>query len=143
MRKRVGALTIAVAFFLAAAEARADVTVATGMFHNASHAPGHKVSGKVSVVRTANGYELRLADDFRSDYGPDIKLILSGAGDANDDKTVASNPYVVVAPRKSLNGAQSYPIPVPFDPTVHRSVVVWCQQFGVQFGTAPLAANPR
>jgi len=121
-----------------ASDAAADEVVSTGVFHNASHAPQDQTSGHVSIVKTAKGYELRVADDFESSWGPDIKFVLSAAPDAHDDKTVTANKALIVAPRQKRSGAQSYPLPPEYQPGAYKSVVVWCQTFAVQFGTAPL-----
>ena len=133
---------LAAAVFLALGQitpAQAEELVSKGAFHNGPHAPGHVVKGQASVYRTENGrYQLRLSKDFFSDRGPDVVVLLSDAADAHDDKTVTASRYIDIGRRKSLTGAQSFDLPASFDPDTHKSVVIWCDKFDVQFGTAPL-----
>ena len=123
-----------------AATAQAEELVSQGAFHNGPHAPQHVVKGSAAVYKTGDGkYQLRFSDDFFSDQGPDVVVVLSEAPDARDDKTVSSHEYLDIGPRTALTGAQSFDLPADFDPGKHKSVVIWCDQYDVQFGTAPLA----
>ena len=36
---------------------------------------------------------------------------------------------------------QNYDLPADLDLAKYRAVTIWCQRFGVNFGTAPLAAK--
>ena len=114
-------------------------SAASGSFHDGPHAPDHRVKGTAEIVETASGgYELRLGADFVSDAGPDVVIALSTAPDAKDDATVVNSELLNLGPRKALTGAQSYPLPAGVDDEKWKSVVVWCKQYSVQFGVAPL-----
>lgn len=129
------AASLALALSLGTAQAG---SVASGQFHDGPHAPDHRVKGSAEVVKADSGYELRLSDDFVSDEGPDVVVVMSTAADAKDDATVVNSELLNLGPRKSLTGAQSFALPADFDAAKWKSVVIWCKQFNVQFGTAPL-----
>jgi hypothetical protein len=46
--------------------------------------------------------------------------------------------YVTLAPLESFDGAQRYEIPATINPSDFKSVGIWCRQFNVTFGYAPL-----
>ena len=118
----------------------ADVVVSKGKFHGGPHAPADTASGGVSLVRLDGGrYELRLGDDFNSTKGPDIFIYLSAAEDPPDDASVAQSEFVDAGKLDSPKGGQNFLLPEGFKPGNFKSVAVWCKQFGVLFGAAPLA----
>ena len=133
-------LAIALAVPLAA-PAAADEAVRAGRFHEGPHG-GHPISGGAAIHALAGGgYELRLDGAFRTVPGPDLVVYVSAAPDAEDDATVASGPGFSAGRLQAVEGPQSYPLPAEFDPASAGSVVIWCQRYGVQFGTAPLSAE--
>jgi len=126
---------------LAHAAGAAEVVVSKGAFHAGEHAPADTASGSVSLVRLDSGrYELRLGDDFATTNGPDLFIYLSAAEDPTDDDAVAESDFVDAGKLGSFTGAQSFQLPDGFDPGKFKSVAVWCKQFSVLFGAAPLAA---
>ena len=46
--------------------------------------------------------------------------------------------HTEVGPLKSARGDQNYPVSADIDPAEVAGVSVWCEQFSVEFGTAPL-----
>lgn len=133
----LAAASLALAVSLGTAQAG---PVSSGSFHDGPHAPDHRVKGSAEVVKAdGGGYELRLSDDFVSDEGPDVVIVMSTAADAKDDATIVNSELLDLGPRKALTGAQNFALPADFDAAKWKSVVVWCKQFAVQFGTAPLA----
>ena len=50
--------------------------------------------------------------------------------------------YVEVGKLKGNVGDQNYDVPDDVDLAKYRAVTIWCNRFGVNFGTAPLAASP-
>ncbi len=140
MRLLAGATIVGLAFLAAHVQtASAEQIVKRGAFHNGPHAPAHVIKGAAEVVKLDNGrYEVRLSNDFFSDEGPDVVVLLSRAPDATDDRTILDNAMLQIGKRKALTGKQGYPLPASFKPEEWNSVVVWCKQFDVQFGAAPL-----
>jgi hypothetical protein len=71
---------------------------------------------------------VRFEDDFATDNGPDLKVVVHVAGE-----------QVEVAPLKGNIGAQNYELPAGIDPEAVESVGVWCKRFDYTFTTATLA----
>lgn len=102
------------------------------------HAVVHEGAGQATIVRQAGGvYVLRL-EDFTVLNGPDLYVYLSALPDSTTSAPVLSHDYLSVAPLKGSKGNQTYTLPADFDPVRFNSVVIWCQQFRVNFATAPL-----
>jgi len=57
-----------------------------------------------------------------------------------DNETVTKSGFVHLGALKGNIGDQNYDVPADVDLSTHRAVTVWCRRFGVNFGTAPLAA---
>lgn len=124
-----------------AGPAAADEAVRAGRFHEGPHG-GHPITGEAGIHALAGGgYELRLGADFRTVPGPDLVVYVSTAPDPRDDATVTSNAGFSAGRLQAVEGPQSYPLPAGFDPASAGSVVIWCQRYRVQFGTAPLSAE--
>ncbi|MEJ1160721.1 DM13 domain-containing protein [Prosthecomicrobium sp. N25] len=109
-----------------------------GEFRNAD--AGHKGSGRVEIVKTEKGYEVRLAPGFATTRGPDLELWLVYHGDPRKQSDVTKSKYVSLGRLKSFTGEQTYAVPAGVDPTAFKSVVVWCEDFSVLFASAPLKA---
>lgn len=94
----------------------------------------HKGSGRAVIYpNTADGPTLRL-EDFSVTRGPDLHVYLS----QNASVTSASElgAYHDLGLLKSSKGNQNYSL--PSDHERYKSVVIWCQAFGVLFSSAPL-----
>jgi hypothetical protein len=57
-----------------------------------------------------------------------------------DNESVTKAGFVHLGALKGNIGDQNYDVPSDVDLSTHRAVTVWCRRFGVNFGTAPLAA---
>jgi hypothetical protein len=122
--------------------AATDALLSSGVFHGGPHEPADTASGSVSLVRLDSGrYELRLADDFKTTDGPDLFIYLSAAEDPKSDKVVAESIFVNAGKLESPTGDQKFLLPADFDPSTFKSVAIWCKQFGVLFGAAPLVSK--
>ena len=110
------------------------VEVARGAFSGAS---GHDTSGQAVLYRLASGEHVVRLEGFETDNGPALEVWmvrrLSGA--------VAEGGASLGA-LKSTNGNQNYPVPAGLRPEDFAGVSIWCERFSVNFGTAPLAADP-
>ena len=90
----------------------------------------HVTTGTVEVVKTADGYEIHLKDNFTFDGAPDPRVGFGKDGkfiDATDFEPLASN-----------TGAQVYKVPANLDPNEFTDVFVWCRKFSVPLGVAAL-----
>ena len=92
----------------------------------------HFARGGARLVETAPGtFTVRL-EDFAVRNGPDLFVYLSPSANG-----YAKN-AVELGRLKADRGNQNYRVPAGTDVESLRSVVIWCKQFGVLFGTAPL-----
>ena len=98
----------------------------TGTFVNA---PSYDSEGSVEVL--GNGSETRvfLLNDFVTDNGPDLKVYLRAA---NGD-------FISLGDLQNNIGASNYLVPPETDLSVYNTVQIWCERFGGEFGSAPIA----
>lgn len=122
MRKYAAILLTAL---IALPGATAAAGAGTGSFSGAS---GHQAAGQVAVVQTADGWEVRLEDDFTFDGAPDPWV---GFG-----KSGAFAPATDFYRLRSNTGAQVYKVPADVDPTAYDEVYIWCRRYSVPLGVA-------
>jgi len=107
-----------------------------GMFHMGAH-DTHGMAGVYDV----GGRQILRLTNFATSNGPDVHVYLVAAADVTDNGTVKSAGYIDLGSLKGNVGDQNYDIPAGTDLSKYRSVTIWCARFGVNFGTAPLAAQ--
>jgi len=105
-------------------------TVSQGHFSGRSD---HITTGKVSLVKSTEGYHLRFAADFSLDGAPD-PIVAFG----NNDIYFRANK---VGELKHKTGDQSYDLPVDFMPGQFSQVYIWCEKFDVPLGIAELSGS--
>lgn len=103
----------------------------------------HWADGSVSLHRDAEGWVLRLGDDFRTGPGPDFHVYLNSAGTGTEAAFLADPERRLVARLRAFEGGQNYRLPNGFEPDDLHAVTIWCEQFGEYIGHAELAAVPR
>lgn len=97
--------------------------IATGNFTSGVHT----TSGTAKVYNDGGTKRLRL-ENFKTDNGPDLKVYLS--------KDINAATFINISNLRSINGNQNYDISGMPDLTQYKYVLIWCQQFGVLFGSA-------
>ena len=97
----------------------------------------HPTSGQVRIVEEDGSRYLEIAEDFQSDRGPALEVILHKSNTVG--LKVQEGDYVSLGKLKSFNGAQRYLIPEAIDLGQYQSVAIWCEEFNATFGYAPLA----
>ena len=105
-----------------------------GMFHGVAH----ETKGTATIYRLPDGQQVLRLTGFETSNGPDVRVYLGQAKDANDNDTVTSAGYIELGPLKGNVGDQNYDIPADTDLEIYHSITIWCKRFGVNFGTAPL-----
>jgi hypothetical protein len=91
----------------------------------------HDAQGFALVVPLENDQNLLRLEDFSSTNGPDLYVYLATDSSASD--------YVSLGRLKANIGNQNYDIPAGFDLTKYDTVLIWCKQFSVLFGSAELS----
>jgi hypothetical protein len=90
----------------------------------------HNAEGMVKVIPLEGGSNILTLESFKSTNGPNVHVYLS------TDKT-ASN-FVDLGKLKANNGNQNYNIPNGTNLAKYKTVLIWCKDFSVLFGSAEL-----
>ena len=107
-------------------------TLKTGRFM----ALEHPTAGMVRVIANGNQTYVELGNDFRSDSGPALQVVLHKS--ATPGMKFNAGDYMVLAPLQKTTGTQRYNVPSSVNLNQYRSVAIWCQQFNATFGAATL-----
>ncbi|TIC80621.1 hypothetical protein E8D34_18345 [Nocardioides sp. GY 10113] len=126
----------------ASSAAPVRVELARGAFIDAEHG----TSGTAVVYRRGDGTRYLRLEDLDTSNGPDLHVWITdqpsgggcggclGSWDIYDD-----GDYVRLGELKGNQGSQNYEIPAGADLSGLTSVVIWCDQFNVAFGTADVS----
>ena len=110
--------------------------MATGSFRDADER--HKGQGIATLVALPDGgHEVQLSK-FQVTNGPDLEVWLSAHPDPRKSSDIAYSSWVSLGQLKGNVGDQAYAVPVGTDLGAIKSVVIWCEQFGVLFSPAVL-----
>jgi hypothetical protein len=101
----------------------------TGVFAGAGDGI-HNAEGVAKVIYLDAKSDVLRLEDLKVTNGPDLYVYLA------TDKQ-ASN-FVDLGKLKANNGNQNYDIPEGTDLSKYNTVLVWCKQFSVLFGSAEL-----
>jgi hypothetical protein len=102
----------------------------------------HATSGKVKLVRLADGSHVVRLEDLDTSNGPDLRVWLTDAPvkeGAAGWHVFDDGAYVSLGKLKGNKGSQNYTVPADVDPSRFTSVSIWCDRFDVSFGAAELA----
>jgi hypothetical protein len=111
--------------------------VGSGRFHSVAH----EGKGQATIYQLADGKRMLRLTEFATSNGPDVQVYLVAAPDASDNETVTKAGFIHIGPLKGNIGDQNYDLPADLDLTKYQAVTIWCRRFGVNFATAPLAAQ--
>lgn len=109
----------------------------SGNFHSILH----PTQGIATVYRVADGSRVLRFTNFSTSNGPDVRIYMVAANDANDAATVLHAGFIDLGPIKGNIGDQNYTLGPDVDLSKYRAVSVWCKRSSVNFGTAPLAPD--
>ncbi|MGM3305317.1 DM13 domain-containing protein [Anabaena sp. WFMT] len=98
----------------------------------------HKTQGKVSIVTENGNRYLELGNNFKTDHGPDLLVILY-RGDKPPNYNIKKKDYISIASLKKTRGSQRYALPKNVKLSDFGSVGIWCRRFNVSFGYAGLS----
>jgi hypothetical protein len=88
----------------------------------------HLTMGTVKVYESGATRTL-VFDSFKTDGGPDLRIYIA------EDEAVTN--FVEVS-KLTASGSFFIEIPPTYDPAKQRTVLIWCKQFSVLFGSAKL-----
>ena len=110
----------------------APVATSAGGFYGI----GHSATGTATVYEQDGRYVLRFEDDTDIQNGPDLYVWVLPSEDYDRD---VIGEHIDLGKLKGNVGGQNYELPAAFDPSVHRSVLIWCERFRVPFAAVPLS----
>ena len=119
-----------------ASAAQTAAVLAQGSFQGADSV--HKGRGQATLFAGSDGTRLLRFTDFEVTNGPDLEVWLVGKADIASAEDVLNSEYLPLGQLKGNIGDQNYGIPADADLSNYRSVVIWCEQFGVLFAAASL-----
>lgn len=109
--------------------------VASGVFIHANPAdPVHYGRGKVTLYERTVFIEA----DFEVGPGPKYHVYLVPKAPIRQSGDLDGAMFVDLGRLKSFTGSQKYPLPGGLDLADYKSVIVWCEQFGVLISPADL-----
>ena len=91
----------------------------------------HDAQGDVLIIESDDGSRFLRFENFKATNGPDLFVYLATDETAED--------FVNLGMLKGNIGNQNYMIPPGADLSNHDTVLIWCKQFSVLFGSAKLA----
>lgn len=97
----------------------------------------HPTQGAVSVVTEQGKRYLEFNQNFKTDQGPDLFVILYRT-DTPPKSGIKQKDYVSIARLQKNNGSQRYALPDKVKLADFGSVAIWCRKFNATFGYASL-----
>jgi hypothetical protein len=97
----------------------------------------HWGRGRVSAYERT----IFLESDFEVGPGPKYHVYLVPKASVRKEADVKNAMFVDLGRLRAFKGSQRYPIPAGVDLKNYRSVVIWCEQFGVLISPADLKAT--
>lgn len=110
--------------------------LAEGVFVDADAV--HKGSGKAALYELPNNRHVVRFEDFRTTNGPALVVYLAKHPSPTSADDVTDGGFINLGKLKGNVGNQNYEIPEGTDVREYRSVVIWCELFGVLFSPAAL-----
>ncbi|PSR17234.1 electron transfer flavoprotein [filamentous cyanobacterium CCP3] len=107
---------------------------ATGQFVTVDQ--DHATTGTARIVSASGQQYLEFDAAFDTARGPAVEVILYKG--AAVPVNIAEGDYVTLAPLQRFSGAQRYQIPQGVNVSDYQTVGIWCRQFNVTFGYAPI-----
>lgn len=98
----------------------------------------HPTSGSIQIVEKDGHALVILSDDFKSDSGPELHIILTEHANPKSSRDVHTGEYVDLGILKSTKGTQTYEVPTDKIGNF-KTAVVYCKPFRVIFGLATLS----
>jgi hypothetical protein len=111
----------------------------TGTF---SGKAGHQVAGTVRLLRDEEDHYLRF-ENYSQTQGPDVFVYLTPVGDPETTEDIEAGRKVRLdggadGGESTKEGTFTQRLPDDVDPTQYNGVSIWCEDFGVPFGSATL-----
>ncbi|MEM9218345.1 MAG: DM13 domain-containing protein [Cyanobacteria bacterium P01_F01_bin.150] len=97
----------------------------------------HRTDGTVDVITNANGDRILRLNNFVTDNGPALEVILY-ENSVVPTQIEGKGKYISLGELKQIEGTQDYIIPAGVNLSEFNAVGIWCEAFDVTFGYATL-----
>ncbi len=121
-------------------ENSARVEIAKGEFIQANPSdPVHYGKGHVTLYNEGDGRKtVHLGNDFQVGPGPAFHVYLVDHAKVRKAEDFNSAKKLDLGKIRAFRGSQVFPVPASADIAAFKSVVVWCEEFGVLISPATL-----
>lgn len=103
--------------------------------------PVHYGQGNASVFRDQTGAALvHLEGDFKVGPGPKLHIYLVDHAEVRTADHVKNSTWVDLGQLRAFEGSQNYAVPADVDLADYKSIVIWCETFGVLISPATIEA---
>lgn len=96
----------------------------------------HATVGTARIVEEDGQRYLEFDEAFDTAQGPDVQVVLHRSQPV--PVNLEEENYITLAPLQSFSGTQRYALPADLDLSEYEAVAIWCREFNVTFGYAPL-----
>jgi hypothetical protein len=110
--------------------------ILTGRFEGKAH----QTSGRATIYKKTGGEEYLRLSNFTTPKGPDVHVLLARSDDRNLAQNAVKGDFgrIDLGPLKSNQGDQNYDLPAATDLNKYEAVVIYCERFRSEFGSAKL-----
>ena len=105
--------------------AATDKVLFSGTFTSGAHT----TTGDVKLIQSADSKKYLVFGSLKTDAGPDLRIYLA------EDKT--AKVYTEIT-STVINGNTKIEVPSAANTTTQKTVLIWCKQYSVLFGSAGL-----
>ncbi len=99
------------------------------LFSGSFTSGAHTTSGAAKLIESADKKKFLVLDNLKSDAGPDLRIYLA------EDKTAKVFTEIT---KTVVNGNTKLEVPATANTDKQKTVLIWCKQFSVLFGSAEL-----
>lgn len=98
----------------------------------------NKITGSWEIARVGERLELRLADNYKTKKGPDLKFILSPQTVSAASGSNATSRSLILSPLATHKGAQRFTLPAGTDLADYQSLLLHCEEYSKLWGASAL-----
>ena len=122
------------------ANMESQTKIAQAMFIHANPSdPVHYGEGNASIFRDQTGAALiHLEGDFKVGPGPKFHVYLVDHDSVRTAADVKNGKWIDLGQLRAFEGSQNYAIPADVNLADYKSIVIWCETFGVLISPATI-----
>jgi len=114
--------------------------VATGTFQSKEN--GLEAAGSFEILESGGKHVLSVKSDFRIASGPDLNFAFHPLQAAQVTGANAKTNSLRITKLKSLSGAQTYDLPLEYEPGKYPSLIIHCWQFNHLYAAGTVKLTP-